>query len=248
MKKYLGTYIPIGILTGALLGLGIFVMARVYLPAFYAGGNTSPSDAEEQFGLAQRAGLGLLVPACAASCVSYQGQGCNSAANTCGQVNYGAYQCDGSCSAGGPPANPWWLGQLCFSGANECGQTNAGAYLCSGACSVGDPSNAQCPPPTVTWSGGGSGGGAGNPTVSTILVNGGATANIVWSASPATNCRVTGADGFVYNGGASGNIQSSPITATTAYTITCWVQGAHGVGPSTSRTIRVIPNPTFKEI
>ena len=109
-------------------------------------------------------------PACAAN----NGQTCWTAENGCGQVNWGTYNCSGTCSVSSPPptvdacsANPGIQcsasectappppppppscvanqGASCSSSANVCGMTNSGSVQCDGSCSASTPSNASCP-------------------------------------------------------------------------------------------------------
>jgi len=195
---------------------------------------------------------------CDGSCSAYTPQrlpGSCSRSNDCGQSNRGT-TCDGgnTCSAN-PPPNPDWYGQDCSSDTNECGQRNRGSYQCNHSCSVGDPSNSQCPPPAISIGGNvGSSAGASKITngsgtqAPTIVVNLGAVATISWNATPATNCSIASNAGFSQNTGGSATVTTAPVTGNTVYTITCWTEGRHGKGPSASSSIRVIPNPGFREI
>lgn len=80
-------------------------------------------------------------------CAAGTGNACSSSANACGQANSGTIQCDGSCNAGGPPANPPGYGNACTSAPNACGQTNQGTIQCNGSCSASTPPNSSCPAP-----------------------------------------------------------------------------------------------------
>ena len=178
------------------------------------------------------------------------GNSCQSGANDCGQRSSGNIGCNG-CDAG-TPANPSWLGQFCSSGTNECGMRNVGSYQCNHNCSVGDPSNTECPSPSISTAN--SIGNAGGYKIDntgpypTIVVTKGTTATLFWSATPATNCTITSNNGFSQSTTGSGSITTTPVIGNTIYTITCWVQGSHGTGPSSSSHVRVIPNPQFKEL
>ena len=171
------------------------------------------------------------------------GNSCQSGANDCGQRNSGSIQCNGSCNAQ-MPSDPSWYNQYCVSGANECGLRNSGRVQCNKSCSAGDPSNTQCAPPTIAACQQGT-----NSTMPTVVVSQGSAATLCWSATPANTCTVVGNNNSfsqTTNGGSS--ITTPPVTGMTLYTITCRTQGSHGVGPSTSIVIRVIPNPQFREL
>jgi hypothetical protein len=108
------------------------------------------------------------------SCVSYQGQSCTSAANSCGQTNSGSYNCDGSCSASTPPNSSCpaiTVTADCPPGIVWTGQT----LDC--LASVGETSNQA-----VTWSMV-SGGGSINPSTGVYTAPSAPTTAVVKATS-----------------------------------------------------------------
>lgn len=83
-------------------------------------------------------------PAC---CASNTGSGCSSNQNSCGDVNNGTIQCDGSCSVSSTaPAERVNWNLSCQSAANSCGDRTNGTTDCSGTCSV-----SSAPPERAGW-------------------------------------------------------------------------------------------------
>ncbi|MBI4089045.1 hypothetical protein HY415_03025, partial [Candidatus Kaiserbacteria bacterium] len=82
---------------------------------------------------------------------SNYGSSCTSAANSCGDRNYGSVQCNGSCSAGSAPAerSEWNKSCTLTSPSNVCGKTttSTGTTNCDGQCAgttPATPSNSTC--------------------------------------------------------------------------------------------------------
>jgi hypothetical protein len=160
-------------------------------------------------------------------------QSCTSSANGCGMTNSGRIV-GGACNATTPSNTQC---PTCTSGQNACGQTNSGNIL-GGTCSASTPPNSSCPAPAF----GGDSAFFAQP--STIGVGMSTTLN--WSVTNATECSVTGDNGFsALHKPITGSISTGVVSVSTTFTITC--QNGNG-GPQGSKSIRVIVDPHFKEI
>mgnify|MGYP001614100976 CR=1 FL=1 len=169
------------------------------------------------------------------------GSSCTSSANACGETNTGTIGCDGQCSVSSPDT-PSGYGTICTSATNSCGAVYYGTIGCSGSCSVSSaPPNSSCASPSISASGQAEGGGASGETA---LIRAGVSCRLIWSASPATSCSVSGGQYSDSSVGTSGTLITNPLTRTTDYVFTCY----NGSVVSAQKNIKCQIIPDFKEI
>jgi hypothetical protein len=151
----------------------------------------------------------------AACCVANTGAACTSNQNSCGDVNNGTIQCNGSCSVSStaPAERPNW-NSVC-SPANVCGRTNTGNIQCNGSCSVAAPSNNTCIPTSVTISASPNVGAGKLSTINWSSANSAAGCEIVKRTF--VNAGDTGGDVATVRSsvGPSGTIQDGPLPVPT---------------------------------
>lgn len=119
----------------------------------------------------------------------------------------------------------------CTSAQNACGMTNLGGIV-AGVCNALPPPNSSCPPPAITF------------TASPERVRPGQASTLSWSATNATDCRISG-DLTESGVGLSGTRSTGPVNITRSYVLTC--QNGPG-GSEQSATVRVTLIPTVREI
>ncbi len=125
--------------------------------------------------------------------------------------------------------------QACSSAPNSCGQTNSG-FVVGGSCNATPPPNSACPTPTITNNG---------FYATPLIVGTGKSSTLTWNATNSTTCAITGDNGFSNTGASSGSVATGALSATTNFTLTC----SNGVGgPQTSKSVKVIVDPHYKEI
>ncbi|HYF13352.1 MAG TPA: tetratricopeptide repeat protein [Candidatus Paceibacterota bacterium] len=209
-------------------------------------GNSEPRGGGNDNGGCTRVCRGRNQDTCTTQCPNNNNNRstCESAPNICGMTNEGRTR-NGVCDATTPPNS-----ECCASAPNACGQINYAQPNSRGQCgTVAPPSSASCPAPTVSqfyadpdlvrkndtarlfWSstssgGSGSGGGAG-------------------SSGSGPRCSITGGGLNRTNLPAQGSISTLPITARTAYTLTCR-NVANGPAATRQTTVNIIP--VFREI
>lgn len=132
------------------------------------------------------------------------------------------------------------VGASCSSPPNSCGQTNLGTIVSTGGgqggCNASPPPNSSCPAPGITDRG---------FYAEPAEVAPGEQAMLFWNASNASACKIEGENGLSNTGGASGSVATGALTQSSTFTLTCQNGGG---GPETSRSIRVILNPRYREI
>lgn len=194
---------------------------------------------------------------------------CTSAPNSCGLVAIGTntcpsgYTCTDSSSllvfgsSGGCTAN-----STCTYDTGTCSDpsfTTKSDCVANGdtwtpdkpdvapTCDASPPSNASCPAPIINPDKG----FYADPTLVTVGKNPDGTAQsgqttLYWNTSNTTSCTIAGDNGFSYaSTDQSGNAAATGLTQTTVFTLTC-EDGAGG--PTASKSIKVIVNPTYKEL
>ena len=136
----------------------------------------------------------------------------------------------GGGGGGGAPA------RACSSAPNSCGQTNSG-FIVGGSCNATPPPNSACPAPAIPPSNG--------FYATPLIVGTGKSSTLTWNATNSTACTITGDNGFSNTGASSGSVSTGALAATATFTLTC-SNGAGG--PQTSKSVKVIVDPHYKEI
>lgn len=163
-------------------------------------------------------------------CSPLEGQACSTSPNSCGEVNWGTYQCDGSCSAQFPPAEVPGYGNLCLSDANSCKLRNRGTITCSSTCSATAPATCNL-------------NACVSITADPELTGQSGMSALSWSANCGVGqaCTVYNGDtGQIISNETSGASQVGPISSVTTFAMTCDVgpntfYGSTTVSPSNAR-------------
>lgn len=114
-------------------------------------------------------------------------------------------------------------------------EDGSGSYL---VCNATVPSESECSPPVI---------GANDFYAKPNLIGPNKSTTLYWDipdATDATECTVTGDNGFTSSGTGTGLAATGVLTQTTMFTLSCH----NGGGPSSTASIRVIVDPKYKEI
>ncbi len=163
-------------------------------------------------------------------------------ADCCAAVGFANQYCpsgsicrsDGQCESisGGSCADS--RGEVCESDANSCGMRNRARRVCNGSCPTATPSDAECPAPNISMN--------AVSITGTRFVNRGDSCVITWGTSNTTSCSLVGEGANAT--GVSGRIQTSALTHSTDYTLSC----QNGTAVSGSSVVTCQVNPGFEEI